>query len=172
MLIVCLIFEAHSGWICWGRAMVAVLHAKLCWAWGTVWVIVDKPGVWFQGCLYSGRALPESLMVLAWDLLERRAPPGEELKCFLCNKPNTENKKRQWTSHLVNHYSSSVSWQTLLMGVENVIHGVSFRFSSSDAEFTINCFTSWQLSSKIVWLPCTVIHGHQKVKLDIFLLLL
>jgi len=47
ILNVCLIFWAHSTWICWGRAMVAVLCAKLCWAWGTAWVISDKPCVWF-----------------------------------------------------------------------------------------------------------------------------
>lgn len=36
------ILSTHTAWICWGRAMVAVLSAKLCWAWGTVWVIADK----------------------------------------------------------------------------------------------------------------------------------
>lgn len=53
--------STRSAQICWGRSIVAVLLAKLCWAWGTVWITDDKP------CVHADTPAGRELITLAWD---------------------------------------------------------------------------------------------------------
>lgn len=68
----CLAFGSQATWICWGRAMAAVLSAKLCWAWGTVWVTGDEP---CAPCLHSDQAAPDGNGISM--RLDGEAPWGE-----------------------------------------------------------------------------------------------
>lgn len=68
----CLAFASQATWICWSRAMAAVLSAKLCWAWGTVWVTGDEPCAL---CLHSDRAAPDGNGISM--RLDGEAPWGE-----------------------------------------------------------------------------------------------